>query len=220
MSPTHIAAIFALAAAAIFLAPRVAVAEPVPPPFHLPDSMPELMVSSPPVTGIRLGRLDIVFEKIPLSQIVANAGVGEITHSGDASESISWVCYTILGSLKQRIWLIAGELDGPNHFISGVQAAVLSAEASAIEGCPSLPAHLLPVSLRSGIWLGSSAISLSTINKKSSVSERSGQTYSYTGKISGSDGGQKVLFDRASFLHLTMSGGRVQGIVASQSTTY
>jgi hypothetical protein len=209
-----------MAASAFVLAQEPARAEPAPPPFNLNDVMPKPMISSPPVTGVRLGRLTITFEKMPLSQLLARAGVGEIAHRGDASESTYWVCYTIPGPSTQRIWLLAGELDGAEHYVSGIQAAILPNGALANESCPSLPIHLRPVSLRPGIWLGSSEASLSKNIGKSSVSERGALTYSYTGKVPGSYEGKKVLFDRTSFLHVTVRDGRVQGIVASQTTTY
>ncbi|MCW5650243.1 MAG: hypothetical protein KIS62_10890 [Ramlibacter sp.] len=209
-----------LVAAMPLLFAREAIAQPAPPPFDMSGTRPDLSVSVPPISGIRLGQLKVAFEQVPLARLRALAGVGEIAHRGDAGESTYWLCYTVASlPTAQRVWFIAGELDGPDHFMSAIQATTLGNGEMATESCPLLPSRLRPIALSSGLWLGRSATSLRKALGKPSSSTSDALSYSYIGKVPVSYKGKTVLFDRTSFLHLVLRDGQLQGIVASQTTT-
>jgi hypothetical protein len=120
-------------------------AESVPPPNRGIDEVPVPTLTRKPVTKLMVGNLRVVFEKNTLSQIINVIGVGRVEHQGDASESISWICYTIPNqSVPQRIWISAGEMGGSEHRVDGVNALQSEAIKSS-DGCPTLPQNFLPV---------------------------------------------------------------------------
>jgi len=203
------------------LAPMSVLAEPVPPPFSLSGATSIQTLRAPPPSTIRLGRTKLTLERMPLAQLRRLAGAGEIAHRGDASESTYWLCYTIqTPATSQRIWFLAGELNGPEHFVSGVQATSLQAAEGAKEGCPLLPPHLQPIALDSGLWLGKAKSEwLETLGKPSS-SEPDSLSFEYAGKVPSQYEGKKIPLDRINYLHLVLKDDRVQGLIAWQTTTY
>lgn len=195
-------------------------ADAIPPPFSIPEAAPDPAVAGPPVTGVHLGKLTLPFEQVPLSKVRAIAGVGEIAKRGDAAETTYWLCYTIEGPTAQRVWLIAGEPDGPDHFVSGIQALALAPGSAGSESCPTLPSRLQPLSLVSGLWLGVPRAALPTALGTPSVSSYHASIYSYITKVPGPYQDGHGEYDRTSLVQLMFQDGKVQGIVASQRTTY
>src|SRR5258706_752460 len=59
------------------------------------------------VRNLRLGDFTALFEKTPLEEIRAKLGGNVISHAGDASESIRWLCYSLPG---QIFWLISNPM--------------------------------------------------------------------------------------------------------------
>ena len=107
-----------------------------------------------PSTGAKLGRLRIDFEKTTLAEILSNAEVGAIQHAGDAGESVYWLCYTFSGLTPTRLWIVEhGEMGGPERAVTGITIAALRS-GRPVAGCPSLPLHLQPLSLKGDIRLG------------------------------------------------------------------
>jgi len=76
-----------------------------------------------------------------------------------------------------------------------------------------------PIALGPSLWLGEARSKLVKSLGKPSSSEPEVLSYLYVGKVPGKQEGKKVSFDRTNYLHLVLKGGRVQGLVASQSTT-
>jgi hypothetical protein len=131
-----------------------AVAAGVPPP-----SVPEVLtpklshrVTIKPSVGLHMGRVELVFEKTTLDEMLRQVGSGVMHRQGNAGEAIGWLCYTV-HPLKERLWIIASaEMGGPEQRITEISASYeISGPA---QDCPELPNRLLPLSLDNGIWLG------------------------------------------------------------------
>jgi hypothetical protein len=69
-----------------------------------------------PLTELRMGVFRVRFEKTTLDDVRRVAGVGEISHRGDAGASTYWLCFTSLGPKHaERIWIVAhGEMGDVN----------------------------------------------------------------------------------------------------------
>lgn len=115
---------------------------------------PSPTLKSSPVSSVALGPVTIYFDKTTLGKALGKIKVGNISHEGDAGESVYWLCYSLTGPEgPERMWLLShGEMGGPAHVISGVVAQVSSAAPAA--DCPELPPSLRPVRLDDKTWLG------------------------------------------------------------------
>lgn len=197
-----------------------ALAESVLPPNRGIDVAPVSTLTSKPVTKLMMGNLKVVFEKSTLSQILNEIGIGRIEHQGDASESISWICYTIPNKpLSQRVWISAGEMGGSEHRVDGVQALQSEAIKSS-EGCPTLPQRFFPIQFDKGLWLNKSPAGLKKVLGKPSVNKQSWWSYSYAGKKSGLYDGKLVDYDVMSLFEAQVKGGVITSINATQVTSY
>lgn len=56
-----------------------------------------------PVQEIRLGRFVAIFEKTTLGEIRDALGVGTVKHTGDAGQSLYWLCYSLQGRKSDLI---------------------------------------------------------------------------------------------------------------------
>ena len=103
-----------------------------------------------PVQEIRLGRFVATFEATTLGEIRDALGVGSVEHTGDAGESLYWLCYSLPG---QQIQLKShGEMGGPENRLSGVSATLVNAFREN-DQCPMIPGQFQPVSFNFG-WIG------------------------------------------------------------------
>jgi hypothetical protein len=213
----HLSALKCAAHFGLALMPMIACAEPASPAYAMTERMPDTTMTRSSVKGVRLGRLNVAFETMPLSQLIARAGVGGIAHQGDAGKSTYWVCFFVQLPAPQRVWFTAGELDGSEPFISGVKAVILPPAAKATKDCPSLPADLQPVSLSSGVWLGSSEADVLKIFGSAAASDDGWRTHVSAVKDRGADQSKQESFDRTISVYVRLRHGRVEGIVATQT---
>ena len=208
----------AAVALSLLLASAVAHAEGLAPPTQPFDAQtwPSSM-SRRPITGAILGVLHLEFEKTTLPDVLLRAAVGSIQHSGDAGESIYWLCYTVSGTKPTRLWLAShGEMGGPEHALTGVALVALKS-SQPVADCPALPAHMRPMSLLGGpVRIGAEMRSLS--KKLGPPSHRSGAwiSYDFAGKAPGNCLGG---FDVLNSLVLKVESGTVKAIHANQVTS-
>src|ERR1700729_1909600 len=88
-----------------------------------------------------MGDFVVVFEQDSLNNVVVELLRGAIQHSGDASTSLYWLCYTLVSArTSQRLWIISdGEMGGTDHLITAIYAQELARGARATEKCPQSP---------------------------------------------------------------------------------
>ena len=167
-------------------------------------------------TGIRMGSFRVRFEKTTLGEVRRIASSGEIAHQGDAGESTYWLCYTnVTPTRVERVWIMAGEMDGPKHYVSHISAELIS-NGSPTTDCPALPNHMKPLSLDNGFWLN--ATEGATRAKFGAPSFQKGpwRSYDYQGKVPGNC--ESEGFDFVSWLLLHMNNGRVSSLTVGQTT--
>lgn len=164
-----------------------------------------------------MGTFRIKFEKTTLTEVRRAAAVGIIRHRGDAGESINWLCYTnVTPTHVERVWIVAGELDGPRHYVSLVSAEIIPNGAPSAD-CPALPAKMKPLSLVNGIWLQATYEVAHSKFGAPSYQKGAWQSYNFEGKVPGNcEGGG---FDLLNGLVLRFNAGRVDRLTASQTTT-
>ena len=132
-----------------------------PPVRNYVDQVPLRMVVAPPFVGAMLGRVALEFEKTTLQQVITAASAGRIEHAGDAGGSTYWVCYLVReGAAPSTVWILSGEMGGPDHKVLQVLLTSASADGDARD-CPVLPAHMREVSLAGGLSIGMSLDRLS-----------------------------------------------------------
>lgn len=171
--------------------------------------------STPPSSVVLLGSFRIGFEATKLEDVRQAAGVGEITHQGDADESIYWLCYTASGTgSHERIWILSsGEMGGPDHAITGVTAQS-SQTFHAVPSCPALPAKLTPIRLDRGFWLRSTEHEVAGALGTPSRQQAGWLFYDFSGKSSEKcEGG---FYDVTNGLVVRIQHGFVTDVRASQ----
>ena len=114
--------------------------ELLPPPIAPSSDAVAATAADAPVSRLRLGCLDIVFEETPLAIVQEMLSIGTIGERGDATEQIFWLCYTYdAAGVRARVWLVSsGEFGGSEHVVDGIAAAVVSAESPVSANCPAL----------------------------------------------------------------------------------
>lgn len=105
-----------------------------------------------PVVTVHLGSLDIVLEKTTLGEVQRAAGVGEVRHRGDASESLHWLCYS-LPATNDRVWFSSSEMGG-GTVIDGVIAQRHGDGLPRRAACPAMPEALASLRFGDGFALG------------------------------------------------------------------
>jgi hypothetical protein len=120
-------------------------------------------VKTNPASPLSMGKLAVVFEDTKLQSVRDAVGVGQQSSQGDASESLTWLCYTISSTKPaQRIWLTSSEMGG-GIYIDGLVAISLTSTEQSTTTCPELPYEFLPVKLTNDIWLGAAGAKLRSI---------------------------------------------------------
>jgi hypothetical protein len=184
-----------------------------PPPATPIDPHPwqKALLKEKPTHGISMGSLFVQFEKTTLDDVRRAASLGEISHQGDAGESIYWLCYTSLRSSPvERIWVIAhGEIGGSAHSVTSISAQIVP-NGKATTDCPALPANLMPLSLDNNLWLNSAESDALKKFGSPSYQEKTWRSYYFNDKK----------LDSGSWLWLQTEGGRVTSLLAGQVTGY
>ncbi len=141
-------------------------------------------IKTDPVRSLKMGTLEVVLEKTPLTAVIDATGLGEIDAAGTADTAqkiepaamVSWVCYTISSAQPaERIWLTSGGMGG-GSVINGVTATQLPPGKKAVPECPELPEKFKPVRFANDVWLGSSAGEIEAVLGEPA---RKGDTWSY-----------------------------------------
>lgn len=204
------------------VAAALAQAEPPPPPKWAEDSITVApTIAQDLVRELRLGQFTARFEKTSLEEIGEELGSSSFGHSGDASESIRWLCYSLPGQL---VWLIGTEMSG-SRLMDVVVAEAVSKSDSRRERCAAIPAHHRPVSLEFG-WIGSTEAELHSKLGKASGFRDNWQLFSFVGKASlpyrapDSADPSIVEYDVMAYVEAKIEGGKVTSIRAVHHTTY
>jgi hypothetical protein len=200
----------------LFLCCNVVAAQVPPPAVSDSIAVAATMVKDP-VQQIHIGQFEAKFEQTTLGEIVNAIGHGAIDHSGDASESIYWLCYTLP---SQRIWLIShGEMGGSDHTLTQVSAVTLSPNIDENASCPSLPKSFQPINFDFG-WVGSERQSIiESLGQPSGATEDS-LTFYYSGQKPGPYQGKVVDWDVIGYLEMKLENDTVISINASHVTSY
>ena len=162
-----------------------------------------------PATRVVFGKFELILEKTTLEELRTAIGSGKITHQGDASESLTWLCYTLASPTMQRIWLSSSELGG-GSVIDGISALEIDSAKTAIAECPTLPEKFQPVHLLNQTWIGSSEkVILQQLGKQNKSSTI--WTYIYNGK--------EGEFSVTSMVVIHLQAGKAMAIDISHSTS-
>ncbi len=121
-----------------------------PPTLDLPDTPPHATVSKEMITKLRVAKMQIILDETPLSDVQKNLG-GTVGASGDASESLQWLCFH--GSdAKGRwaLWLESDEMGGGN--VDGFAWQRIPEQASLDRRCRAQAIEIeLPIQLAIGL---------------------------------------------------------------------
>jgi hypothetical protein len=170
-----------------------------------------------PAHGIFLGDFRIAFEKTTLDAVRARVGSGTVSHRGDAADSEYWLCYTVVTPRRsERIWIVSSAEMGAGTVTDIDAITLLSSEAS--DDCPRLPPQLIPVTLDSKLWLGSSATDLARILGKPSHEAHPWQSYDFQTKVE-ENGKCEGGYDRLNDLDVKLHNGLVVALSAGQVTS-
>jgi len=187
-----------------------------------PPDLPKAYFSSEPPTshnllsaGIHLGSFHVVFEETTLATVLQTIGQGAISHQGDASESIYYLCYTLADTHTHgRVWIIAsGEMGGSEHRVDVVNARTDESAVPMTE-CPALPSKFEQLSFDGNIFLGMQDVaainSLGSIYKK----QKDWIHYNYIGQILGACSPDAA--DLINYISFERSGGILKWIVGDK----
>jgi hypothetical protein len=149
--------LFTISFAILIMISTVSSADTFPPELPLSSHSVKTTLKEKVTGGMLMGTFRVQFEKTTLDDIRKITSAGEISHQGDAGDSVYWLCYTNQNAKQiERIWIISdGEMGGLNHAVTHISAEVLL-NGQATTDCPYLPKNLLPLSLDNNLWLNSS----------------------------------------------------------------
>lgn len=120
-----------------------------PPALDLPRALPKASIPNEMITTLRIGKVSIVLEKTLLKDAAKDLG-GVIGSSGDASESLQWLCFhgSDTGG-RWALWLESSEMVGGT--INGFALQRIPNEATVDRRCRTEGAHVdLPIRLKIG----------------------------------------------------------------------
>ncbi len=195
----------------------VASAQEVPPPgvsaTLFENIKPTLLKPFP--ESVALGRVKITFEETKLDTVRTAIGIGEISHKGDASHTIHWLCYTLKTSDgSQRVWLSSSEMGG-GEYIDDVDVRTLSPAEAVSPTCPALEGTKYPLVIDGGLGVGMTTRDMIKTLGEPSASQGEWAAYAYNGKatLHGES------YDVTSRLHVHLRDGRIDGISAFKTTS-
>ena len=170
-----------------------------------------------PSGGLMMGTFHVRLEKTTLDDVRNTVGFGDISHRGDAGDSIYWVCYTNVAQGRvERVWITShGEMGGRDHRVTDISAEHLL-NANPTPDCPPLPQRLTPLILDSQLWLGASEHDARARLGPPSFYKAPWLSFDYAGKLKGNCEGA---FDLMNDLLLRIKNGRVNYLHAGQVTS-
>jgi hypothetical protein len=174
------------------------------------------------VRDLRLGEFTAHFEKTPLEEIRAKLGGNAISHAGDASESIRWLCYSLPG---QILWLISNPMGGTDAHLMQVVAESVQSSDPRLQSCSPVPQTLRPVSLEFG-WLGTSEAELHQKLGQPSGVRGDWQLFFFRSKANGpyqapgAETPSNVEYDVLAYVEAKLEHGAISGLRASHVTSY
>ncbi len=152
LSSWRSALLAAFAAAAPAVAAAASAPGTAPPPWPVTQGSPAAAAVDP-TRPLLLGGLRVVLDSTAITNLRSSIGAGVITHQGNGTDSLDWLCYTVSDTAPaQRLWLASSEL--ARGRVDGVTAIDLPAGTPATDACPELPAKFKPVRFEDGLWLG------------------------------------------------------------------
>lgn len=174
-------------------------------------------MSRKPSAGVRMGAFAVRFESTTLDDVRRAASVGQVSHRGDAGESVYWLCYTSVHAPRvERIWIVAdGAMGGAKHYVTGISAEVLPGGRASAD-CPALPTRLTPLSLDNNVWLGAREGAATARLGAPSYRKGGWRSYDFQGREPGQCAGG---FDFISWVRLHVQSGRVNSLHAGQVTS-
>ena len=181
----------------------------VPPPLWTESFEWAANVDADPVHPFRIGPLEVVLETTTLQEVQSRVGYGTVAHSGDASEALDWLCYSLTrDEAKSTLWLSSSEMGG-GKVIDGM-TVVESPTTQPGESCPGLPAEYASAHLENGLWLGSTKRQVLDIL---GIPLKRGDSWNYVFEGKSGD------FDVSSDLSFRFDRGRVVGIRLSRTSS-
>jgi hypothetical protein len=169
-----------------------------------------------PIQQIKIGIFIAEFEKTTLLKIRETVGIGSIAHSGDASSSQYWLCYSLPG---QRIWLIShGEMGGSDHQLTQVHVISINSSSEPNSGCPALPIQFQPLHFEFG-WIGTDQQSLVKALGQPSGKEGDTHIYFYFDQKSRIHRGKQVNWYVLGYVAVTFLDDKIISIYASHVTS-
>ena len=143
-----------------------------PPPWPVTKDSPATAAADP-TRPLLMGALRVVLDSTAITNLRGAIGAGVVTHQGNGTDSLDWLCYTVSGPAPaQRVWLASSEL--ARGRVDGVTAIDLPAGTPASDACPELPPKFRPVRFEDGLWLGALNAEL---RKSLGVPARNGASY-------------------------------------------
>lgn len=185
----------------------------------LPDGAIEVpaTLKSDPIRVFQMGTFKAIFEETTLSAIMGALGKGSIQLSRATGESQYWLCYSLP---HQRIWLISnGEMGGPDHTLTQVQAVSTKTLSQEDAACPQIPTSFQPISMNFG-WLETSKEQLLASLGPASGRKDSRLMFFYKGKEPGMYEGKKVEWDIIAYIEAIIVDNKVSSLYISHVTTY
>jgi hypothetical protein len=173
------------------------------------------------VRSLQFGEFTALFEKTSLEEIRARLGGNPISHAGDASESIRWLCYSLPGEI---IWLISNPMGGMQALMQVVAESISNSDPR-VQSCSPIPQALRPVSLEFG-WLGISEAELHRRLGQPSGTRSNWQLFFFQGKVSGpyrapgAETPSNVAYDVLAYVEARLKNGVVSALRASHVTSY
>jgi hypothetical protein len=131
------------------------------------------------VNGLRLGIINIKLEATLLSQLRRNFPNLKLRTQSDASESETWLCFTLATRQgRVQVWPSSGEVGG-GEFIDGVYAQ--GGESWPLKDCPIIDIGNGAIGIDGRIWIGTSKSSL--LRRLGRPSSTSGQVMIYNYQV-------------------------------------
>jgi hypothetical protein len=128
------------------------IVESVLPPAYPFKVMPTPTYKAPLASTLKLGTFVTQLESTSLTEVLDTIKVGHIGHRGDATESVTWLCYSIHDAANPfRIWLMSGGIDRGK--VGSIVARTVSMDENTTQSCPNLPTVHIPIKLEHDVWI-------------------------------------------------------------------